>query len=252
MTSTRREALSALSLTPAAVLLSTRSPAMDAPIRSQEQPQSGAAGLAPAYRGQRTLAPLPFDPKKLNGLSEKLIVSHHENNYAGALRNLDKVEAALAAITKDSPAFLVSGLKERQLTFSNSVVLHELYFGNLGGDGTSAGEIAKALAETYGTLGRWEEEFRATGASLAGGSGWVILDLDLRSSSLRTHWSGNHTQTSASSVPLLVMDMYEHAYQMDFGAAAAKYIDAFFANLKWEEVERRFASAMKAAQALRE
>jgi Fe-Mn family superoxide dismutase len=78
----------------------------------------------------------------------------------------------------------------------------------------------------------------------------VILDFDLRAKSLRTHWSGNHTQASAFAVPLLVMDMYEHAYQMDYGAAAAKYIDAFFQNIHWEEVERRFARATKAAQAL--
>jgi Fe-Mn family superoxide dismutase len=250
MTSTRREALKALAFTSAAVHLSTRTHAMTAPTRPQDQPQASDAALAPAYRGQHTLVPLPFDAKKLKGISEKLIVSHHENNYGGALRNLNKVEAALAAITKDSPPFVVAGLKERELTFSNSVTLHELYFANLGGDGKSAGEVAKALGEAYGTLGRWEEEFRATGASLGGGSGWVILDFDLRERSLRSRWSGNHTQTSAFTVPLLVMDMYEHAYQMDYGAAAAKYIDAFFENIHWEEVERRFARAVKAAQAM--
>jgi len=223
---------------------------MNAPTRSQEKSQAGEPGLAPAYQGQHALVPLPFDPKKLKGISEKLIVSHHENNYGGAVRNLNKVENALAAISKDSPPFVVSGLKERELVFSNSVALHELYFGNLGGDGKPSGEIVKALGETYGTHGRWEEEFRATGASLGGGSGWVILDLDLRAKALRTHWSGNHTQASAFTVPLLVMDMYEHAYQMDYGAAAAKYIDAFFENLDWEEVERRFTRAVKAAQAL--
>jgi Fe-Mn family superoxide dismutase len=205
---------------------------------------------APAYAGRHELRPLPFDPKKLEGLSEKLIVSHHENNYGGALKNLNKVEAALAGINKDTPGFTVAGLKERELVFSNSVTLHELYFANLGGDGKSSGEIAKALGETYGSLARWEEEFRATGGSLAGGSGWVILDLELPSKSLRTHWSGNHTQSKAAVLPLLVMDMYEHAYQMDFGAGAAKYIDAFFANLRWEEVDRRFARAWKAADAL--
>ena len=223
---------------------------MTARTRTQDEPQAAQAGLAPAYRGEHALVPLPFDPKKLKGISEKLIVSHHENNYGGAVRNLNKVEAALAALSKDSPSFVVAGLKERELTFSNSVVLHELYFANLGGGGKAAGEIAKALGNAYGTLGRWEEEFRATGGSLAGGSGWAILDLDLRAKSLRTHWSGNHTQASAFTAPLLVMDMYEHAYQMDYGAAAAKYIDAFFENIRWEEVERRFVRALKASQAL--
>src|SRR6185369_12877704 len=110
--------------------------------------------------------------------------------------------------------------------------LHEAYFENLGGDGKRGGAIDKALGEAYGTSTRWEEHFRATGGGLAGGSGWVILELELATGDLRTAWSGNHTQTLSTAVPLLVMDMYEHAYQMDFGAAAAKYIDAFFANVK--------------------
>jgi Fe-Mn family superoxide dismutase len=205
---------------------------------------------APAYAGTHVIQPLPFDPKTLRGLSENLVVSHHENNYGGALKNLNKVEAALRDVTKDTAPFVVAGLKERQLTFANSVSLHELYFANLGGDGKASGEIAKALGEAHGSFARWEEEFRATGMSLAGGSGWAILDYELSSGSLRTYWSGGHTQTRAAAMPLLVMDMYEHAYQMDYGAAAAKYVDAFFDNLRWEEVDRRLDRARKAKAAL--
>jgi superoxide dismutase, Fe-Mn family len=205
----------------------------------------------PALAGQHPIQALPFDPKSLRGLSEKLILSHHENNYAGAVKNLNKVEQALAQLTKDTPGYVVNGLKERQLTYSNSAALHELYFGNLGGDGKASGEVAAALAKSYGTFARWEEEFRATGSSLGGGSGWVLLELELPSKALRTYWSGNHSQARAGSLPLLVLDMYEHAYQMDHGAAAAKYIDVFFDNLRWEEVERRFARAAKAADVLR-
>lgn len=244
MTSTRRQVLTGIGLSTAAALLTEETSALPT-LSSQGQGAGGEPALA--YRGKHELVPLPFDPKTLRGLSDKLIVSHHENNYGGALRNLNKVEAAIGAASTDAAPFLMSGLKERELTFSNSVTLHELYFGNLGGDGKVAGQIAKALGETYGALGRWEEEFRATGASLAGGSGWVILGFELSTSTLRTHWSGNHTQAKAGSLPLLVMDMYEHAYQMDYGAASAKYIDAFFANIRWEEVERRFERARRAA-----
>ncbi len=244
MTMTRREVLTGISLSTAAVFLSTEARSMPG---SRSQAQEAEGELAPAYRGKHELVPLPFDPKKLRGISEKLIVSHHENNYGGALRNLNKVEAALATVSKDTPPFVVAGLKERELTFSNSVTLHELYFGNLGGDGKATGDVSKALGETYGSLARWEEEFRATGASLGGGSGWVILDLELATKTLRTHWSGNHTQAKAGSLPLLVMDMYEHAYQMDYGAAAGKYIDAFFENIRWEEVGRRFERGLRAA-----
>ena len=247
MTSTRREVLTGISLSTAAALLTTEASSIP---ETGSRPQETGAEPAPAYRGKHELVPLPFDPKKLRGISEKLVLSHHENNYGGAVRNLNKVEMELAKVSKDTAPFVVTGLKERELSFSNSITLHELYFGNLGGDGKAGGEVAKAIGESYGTLARWEEEFRATGASLGGGSGWVILDFELSTKTLRTHWSSNHTQSKAGALPLLVMDMYEHAYQMDYGAAAGKYIDAFFDNLRWEVVEQRFVRATKARQAL--
>lgn len=199
---------------------------------------------------RRAPKPLPFDPRKLRGLSERLIVSHHENNYGGALKNLVKVEEELARVTKETPGFIVSGLKERELTFTNSVILHELYFGNLGGDGRAGGPIQKDLGAASGGFARWEEMFRATGMSLAGGSGWAILDFNFHTGDLRTYWAGNHTQTLASGCPLLVMDMYEHAYHLDYGAAAAPYVDAFFQNINWDEVNRRLERARKAAAVL--
>ncbi|MFL5318330.1 MAG: superoxide dismutase [Myxococcaceae bacterium] len=195
--------------------------------------------------------PLPFNPAKLKGLSEKLIRSHHENNYSGAVKNLGLVQKQIADVSKDTPGFVVGGLKERELTFFNSMVLHELYFGNLGGEGKAGGRAQALLTSAFGTFARWEEQFRATGAALGGGSGWVIADFNLYTGETRTFWSGGHTQTSAMSVPLLVMDMYEHAYQMDYGAAAAKYIDAFFQNVNWDEVNHRVERAEKAYAAMR-
>jgi hypothetical protein len=88
----------------------------------------------PALTGNHQVVPLPFDPKALKGLSERLVVSHHENNYGGAVRNLNRVEHDLAAVTKDTPGFQVFGLQDRALLFRNSKALHELYFANLGGD----------------------------------------------------------------------------------------------------------------------
>jgi len=194
--------------------------------------------------------PLPFDGRKLDGISERMIVSHHENNYGGAVKNLNKVEEELSRVTKDTPGFVVAGLKERELTFTNSMILHEQYFGNLGGDGKASGEIEKRLAAQYGSFARWEELFRATGMSLSGGSGWALLDYNFQTADLCTYWSGNHTQSVAFGQPLLVLDMYEHSYQMDYGAAAAKYIDAFFRNINWDEVNSRWERAEKAAAVL--
>jgi len=205
-------------------------------------------GVAP---GKHPIQPLPFDPAKLKGLSERLLRSHHENNYGGAVKNLNKVEEELARVNKDTPGFLVGGLKERELTFNNSMVLHELYFGNLGGDGKAGNAVQTALGHSFGSFGRFEELFRAVGTSLAGGSGWTVLDHNFQSGQLGIHWSGNHTQNAAYSAPLLVMDMYEHAYAIDYGAAAAKYIDAFFQNIQWDEVQRRLERAQKASAAFR-
>src|SRR5262245_4925984 len=201
--------------------------------------------------GNHAVKPLPFDPTKLPGLSERLLVSHHDNNYAGAVKNLNKVEAQLAGTNRDTLPFVVAGLRERELTFRNSAALPELYFGNLGGDGKPAGSVSDALATSFGSMARFEELFRATGMSLAGGSGWTVLAYDLHRDSLAIAWAGGHTQALAAGLPLLVLDMYEHSYHLDYGAAAAKYVDAFFANLAWQAVDLRLAAARKAAAAIR-
>jgi superoxide dismutase, Fe-Mn family len=212
--------------------------------------QAPANAPAPAP-GASQLRPLPFGPKSLRGISEKLITSHWENNYGGAVKNLAKVREAIARTDKDTPPFLTAGLRERELTFQNSVTLHELYFGNLGGSGKPDGPVVKAAGEAFSGYARFEELLRATAMGLAGGSGWALLTYDFHADALRISWSGNHTQAPASAVPLLVVDMYEHAYQMDYGAAAATYVDAFFANANWDEVNRRYERALKAANALR-
>src|SRR5258708_4474845 len=98
---------------------------------------SDAATRGDAFLGKHAIQPLPFDPKKLSGLSEKMIVSHHDNNYAGAVKNLNKVEETLAQVGPDTPGFTVSGLEAAKLKFTNSMILHEMYFANLGGDGQS-------------------------------------------------------------------------------------------------------------------
>jgi len=242
---TRREALSTFTLAaPAALLLDRR--ALAAGPTPAAKPSA-----APAFAGRHAPVPLRFDPKRLRGISERMIVSHHQNNYTGAIKNLNKVEADLAALGKDAPGYLMAGLKERELVYGNSAQLHEAYFGNLGGDGKAGGAVEKRAAEAYGAFARFEDHFRAAGAALGGGSGWVIAALHLPTGEVRIWSAGNHTQLPAASLPLLVLDMFEHAYAMDFGAAAAKYIEVFFQNVDWDEVNRRLAHADKAASALR-
>lgn len=240
MSLTRREALT-MAAGSAVLVAAAKGEAM-------AQKKKAAGSPAPIAAGQHPIVPLPFDPKKLTGISEKMIVSHHENNYSGAVKNLNKVELELVQFTKDTPGFAVAGLKERELLYTNSMILHEQYFANLGGDGKASGEIEKALTAAAGTFARWEELFRAAAMSLGGGSGWVILDFNFHSGDLRTYSAGNHTQAVAFGQPLLVLDMYEHSYAMDHGASHAKYIDAFFQNVRWSEVNRRLERARKAAK----
>ena len=213
---------------------------------------SGTQTRGDAFLGNHVAKPLPFDPKKLPGLSEKLLVSHHDKNYAGAVKNLNGVEEQLSKIGPETPGFAVAGLEAAKLKFTNSMILHELYFENLGGGGSPAGsQSERALAQAYGSHARWEELFRALGNSLGGGSGWAILDWDFHARGPRIYWAGDHTSAVASGVPLLVMDMYEHAYAIDYGASAKDYVDAFFKNVQWAEVERRLGQALKGDAALR-
>jgi Fe-Mn family superoxide dismutase len=215
--------------------------------------QNDAPAAARAFGGQHQPKPLPFDPAKVRGLSEKLIRSHHENNYTGAVKALNAVEQRLAAMLndKDLPAYIYGDLKREELVRTGSVVLHEIYFGNLGGDGKAAGDVLASIKQTFGSYEGWEAEFKRTGNALGGGSGWVIFALNFHTGGLHNYWSWDHMHNAPFSRPLLAMDMYEHAYHMDYGAAAAKYVDAFMQNVNWEEVNRRFMSAQKAVAALR-
>ena len=201
--------------------------------------------------GQRQMNPLPFDPGKLKGLSEKLLRSHYDNNYAGAFRRLGQIESMLSGLPKDAPGFQLKGLKMEELIATNSVILHEQYFGNLGGDGKASGTIQQAIAKQYGGFDKWDQEFRATSNTLGGGSGWAILSFNLRDGQLRNYIAFDHTDNVAFGCPILVNDMFEHAYHMDYGSAAARYVDAFMENINWSECNRRYEQAAKIFAILR-
>ena len=157
---------------------------------------------------------LPFDPGTLRGLSAKLLTSHHQNNYGGAVKRLNAIRTQLAATPFASTAgFHLNGLKREELIATNSMLLHELYFGSLGGDGqVTAPAMVLALAASFGSVERWREEFMAMGRALGGGSGWVLLSFQPREGTLVNQWAAEHTQALAGGVPLLALDMYEHAY----------------------------------------
>ena len=189
--------------------------------------------------------PLPFKPHRLTGLSERLLISHYENNYGGAVRRLNTIEHRLGNLDwASAPVFDLNGLGRERLIASNSMLLHEAYFGWLGGSGEPSGNIAGALERDFGSVDRWRAEFSAMGKALAGGSGWVVLTWSDRLGRLTNQWAADHCHTLAGGRPILALDMYEHAYALDFGAKAAAYVDAFMGNIHWERIEARYGQAI--------
>ncbi len=189
-------------------------------------------------------APMPFDPKTVPGLSEKLLRSHYDNNYSGAVKRLGAISTQFAGLDPASaPGFLVNGLKREELIAWNSMILHEVYFAGLGAPNRPGRALASIIERDFGSDGRWRSEFTGMGKALGGGSGWVILTWSHRDQRLVNQWAADHTMTLAGSTPILVLDMYEHAYAMDYGAKAAAYVDAFMAATNWSSADAAFAKA---------
>jgi Fe-Mn family superoxide dismutase len=192
------------------------------------------------------LTPIFCRPWQLNYLSVKLIESHYENNYGGALRRLNAITEKLESVDfAKTPGYVLNGLKREELIALNSTLLHELYFASLGGEGYLTARLAEVLARDFGSVDRWRGEFVAMGNALAGGSGWVLLVYMPRDHRLINQYAAEHTQAVAGGIPILALDMFEHAYHIDFGANAKAYVDAFMRNVDWKAVEARYEDAAK-------
>jgi Fe-Mn family superoxide dismutase len=143
------------------------------------------------------IRPLLLKPQWMNGLSERLLVSHYENNYGGALQRLNAIRARLAALDwTHTPPFEINRLKREELIAAGSVILHEIYFDSLGGHGDNppaglaeppAG-LAQALERDFGSVAAWRVEFTAMAKAQRGGSGWTILAWSERLGSLVNQW----------------------------------------------------------------
>jgi superoxide dismutase, Fe-Mn family len=187
-------------------------------------------------------------PWAMSGLSTQLLESHYENNYGGALRRLNAITAQLESLDwTTTPGHVINGLKREELVALNSTLLHELYFASLGGEGRPTKAMSEALARDFGSVQAWRTQFSAMGYALGGGSGWVLLSWVPRDGRLINQYASDHSQSIASAVPVLALDMYEHAYHIDYGANAKAYVDAFLRNVDWKAVEGRYADALKVA-----
>jgi len=208
---------------------------IEQPALAQNAQQTGAKLMT--YQAK----PLSLDPKAVNGISEKVLVSHYENNYVGAVKRLNAIGAQLAELDfAKAPNFVINGLKREELVASNSMILHEIYFDGLGGAGKPSTPLADAIARDFGSMERWRAEFSAMGKAEGGGSGWVILAYSPRDKRLINQWAADHTTTLAGGRPVMVLDMYEHAYHMDYGAAAAKYVDVFMEAIRWDNAVKLY------------
>jgi Fe-Mn family superoxide dismutase len=191
------------------------------------------AGFAPK--------PLPFDPAAIPGLSARLLTSHHDNNYGGAVKRLGAITAEFGKLDPAvAPGFLLNGLKREELLAWNSMILHEIYFAGLGAPVGPGAGLAAAIERDFGSFARWAAEFSAMGKALGGGSGWVLLVWSSRDRRLVNQWAADHMMTLAGGTPLLALDMYEHAYAIDYGAKAGAYVDAYMRVIDWTSAERRF------------
>jgi Fe-Mn family superoxide dismutase len=187
------------------------------------------------------LKPLPFDPQRIQGLSERLLISHYDNNYGGAVRRLNSISEQLTNLDYEkAPVFVINGLKREELMAMNSMILHECYFAGLGEPNGPGSALAEAINRDFGSLERWRSQFAAMARAQGGGSGWVILTHIARDDRLVNAWAQDHTTTLAGGLPLLALDMYEHSYHIDFGAKAADYVTSTMNVLNWSNADRLY------------
>ena len=177
----------------------------------------------------------------MEGFSQTLLTNHF-TLYQGYVTNTNKVNDLLAAMLKDgkTAAPEYAELKRRFGWEFNGMRLHELYFENLGGKtpADKAGALAKKIAAAFGTWEAWEQDFRATGAMR--GIGWVVLYQDNVTGGLFNQWINEHDAGHlAGCRPILIMDVFEHAFMIDYGLKRADYIAAFFKNINWKAAEGR-------------
>ena len=203
--------------------------------KAQGTPQS--APKAFEYQAK----PLPFAYNALDGISEQTNKCHHDTHYTGYVKKRNEIEQKLVTVdrTAANANFSEFGELKRRETFNaNGQILHELYWDILGGDGKPAGEVVDKLKTDFGSYDNWVADFKACAKAALG---WALLVYDPFDGRLHNYSGDTHNQGGVwGSIPLIPIDVFEHAYYHDNGPDRAKYIEAFLRNLKWSEVEKRY------------
>jgi Fe-Mn family superoxide dismutase len=179
-------------------------------------------------------------------LSVPLIESHYENDYGGALRRLNAITEKLGSLDfATTPDYVIEGLKRQELIALNSTMLMSSTSQAWGVMAASRPDRADAIARDFGSVDRWQDEFIAMGTALGGGSGWVLLVYIPRDRRLVNQYASEDGEAVAGGIPIVALDMYEHAYHMDFGANVKAYVGMFMRNLDWKAVQLRYEDAAK-------
>lgn len=189
--------------------------------------------------------PLPFN-KQLIGISEKAIQIHHDKLYTGYVNKRNEIEEKLATVDRSTANATYSDygeLKREESFAANGVVLHEYYFSVLGGEGQASGELIKAIEENFGSYDKWLEDFKAAGMVARG---WVVLAYDFNTGKLHNYLCDAHNHGGIwGAMPIVVLDMYEHAYFIDYGSDRKTYIEDYMKNLNWDKANELFANIKK-------
>ncbi len=171
--------------------------------------------------------------KDLPGLSQKMLEQHFKL-YEGYVKKSNEIQTKVESADKSEASAVYSfiGEMKRQETFAiNGMKLHEIYFGHLQGDGKAGGVVLEMIEKDFGSLDAWKEEVLATGMSARG---WAITAFDYRDNRLHVYGSDGHNVGAVwGAIPVIVLDVYEHAYFIDYGIGRKAYIDTFFQNLDW-------------------
>ncbi len=186
-----------------------------------------------------------FELSGLDGISDDQIAQHRDILYTGYVKKLNEIREKLSTVDLGSANQTYSELRalKAEETFAlNGVILHELYFGNLGRDSASpTGELSALIEKDFGSLESYKRELSACGLAARG---WVVLGLSLLDSKLHNFCLDSHNSgVPVSTIPILVMDVYEHAYGIDYGVKRPPYIEAFIKNIDWSACEQRLIAA---------
>ena len=192
-------------------------------------------------------------PKNVSGISEKQIDYHFDIHYKGYVNKLNEIWDKLEKVDRSAANQNYSDYRAMKLeeTFNyNGAMLHEIYFGNLTNGSAAIPSVLKAQIELdFGSYEKWLQDFKAVSTAFRG---WAFLIFDLTTGKLRNIGSDAHNQYAIwNAIVLINLDVYEHAYYVDYGPKRAPYVDAYLSALNWNDVEVRLSKAKKAFEAMK-